>query len=286
MNKLKIQEDIIYNKYIKNDLKIIHLADIHFNVNMKEKRLKLVSDGINKEKADYIIITGDIVDSAVITYNLEKMKELVNFFHNIAKNNKVIISLGNHDIKLDCKKFFNELSQIKNITVLDNENYFDKYLCISGLTLPSNFYYNKLDREPKKVFMKHLDKYSQLISDLPSDKLKIALIHSPMILVDNDILSKLANYDLILSGHMHDGMVPEFLKFVFGKNRGIISPYKRLFPKIARGKIVKKINDKEITLIITGGVTKLSLVSAKWLSKLNFVYNVGMNRIIIKRKEV
>ena len=34
---------------------------------------------------------------------------------------------------------------------------------------------------------------------------------------------------------------------------------------------------KRITIIITGGITKLSLKSSKLLSKLNFVYNIANN---------
>ena len=286
MNKIKIQEDIIYNKYVRDDIKIIHLADIHFNRDTKEKKLILLGDVINNEKANYVIITGDIVDGAEITYDNEKIKELISFFQKLAKNNKILISLGNHDTKMDDKSFFAKLGKIKNITILDNQNYVDDNMCVSGLTLPRNFYYNKVERESKTIFTSHLEKYAHVIDKLVDDKLKVALIHSPMVLADDDILVKLAKYDLILSGHMHDGMVPGWLKFVFRNNRGIISPYKKLFPRVAHGKIVKEVNGKKVTLIITGGVTKLSLASAKILSKMNFVYDMGINRIIIKRKEV
>ena len=284
MNKIKIQEDIIYNKNTNQDIKIIHIADIHFNINTKNKKLISLSQFINLEKPNYVIITGDIIDNGKITHNDEKIQELISFFKHIAINNKVILSLGNHDIHNDYHSFFNTLNKTENLYVLDNQDFIDKNIYISGFTLPDNYYYNKLNRESIKVFIEYLNKYPKLTNNLPLDKVKVALIHSPIRLVNNEVLDKLSSYDLILSGHTHDGMVPDFLKPLFKGNRGIISPYKELFPEIAKGRITKKIKDKAITIIITGGVTKLSLTSAKWLSKLNFVYNIGINRIIITKK--
>ena len=79
-------------------------------------------------------------------------------------------------------------------------------------------------------------------------------------------------------------MVPDFLNSFFKSNTGIIAPNKRLFPSLARGKVEKMVGNKKITLIITGGITKLSAMSSKILSKLNFVYNISINKIIITKK--
>ena len=284
MNKIKIQEDVVYNNNALHDIKIIHIADIHFNINTKYQKLISLGNKINQENANYVMITGDIIDSGEIIFNKEKIKELISFFKLITKNNKVIVSLGNHDIHSDYQLFFNDLSKIKNLYILDNREYFDDYIYVSGLTLPSNYYYDKLNRESVTVLNTHLDKYSNLIKGLPQNKIKIALIHSPIKLTDEKVLNRLSEFDLILSGHTHSGMVPDFLKCLFKGNIGIISPYKKLFPKIAKGKIIKEIGNKKITIIITGGVTKLSLKSAKSLSKFNFIYNISVNRIIITKK--
>ena len=71
----------------------------------------------------------------------------------------------------------------------------------------------------------------------------------------------------------------------FKKNQGIIAPNKRMFPEIARGKIEKNIFNKKITIIITSGITKLGEKSASILSKLNFIYNIDINKIIITNKK-
>ena len=44
MNKVKIQTDIVHHDYAKKDLTIVHIADIHFNINTNvEKLVNLVN---------------------------------------------------------------------------------------------------------------------------------------------------------------------------------------------------------------------------------------------------
>lgn len=286
MNKIKIQEDIIYNKLVKNDIKIIHISDIHFNINTTGKKLDLLREKIINEKASYVMVTGDTIDNAEIIDNEDKIKELIVFLKKIAKDTKIIISIGNHDTFKNCTTFFKKLDAIDNIHVLDNESYMDEFVYVVGFTLPNNYYYNDSHDESVEYLCDTLDKNKKLWENIPNNKVKIALIHSPIKLTEEVVIKKLANFDLILCGHTHDGVVPEFLKFLFKGNRGIISPLKKFFPRIAKGKIVKNINDRELVIIICGGVTKLSPMNIKLFNILNFVYYIGVNRIIIKGKEV
>ena len=80
-------------------------------------------------------------------------------------------------------------------------------------------------------------------------------------------------------------MVPKILSKFFKKNQGLIAPRKRLFPKVARGKFEINIFNKTITIIINGGITKLGEKSAHLLSKLNFIYNIDINKITISNKK-
>ena len=79
-------------------------------------------------------------------------------------------------------------------------------------------------------------------------------------------------------------MVPGILKSLFPKNKGLIAPNKTLFPEIAKGKIEVNQDNKKITIIINGAITKLSSKSSKILSKLNIVYPISINKIIITKK--
>ena len=286
MNKIELHKDIVYNSKITKDITLIHISDIHFNKKTKEKKLNLVKEEIYKNNPDYVVITGDTIDKPSVTKDKLKIKILLVFLTDIAKFTKVIISLGNHDIfSNEDYKFFRNLNGLKNIYVLNNESYVDERIYISGFTLPTNYYYNITKNESKEILLEHLKKYKKLTTNLPVFLPKVSLIHSPMKLPDNDILTILKEYDLLLSGHMHNGMVPKLLDKFFKTNQGIIAPNKRLFPEISRGKIEKNINNKKITIIINGAITKLGEKSAGILSKMNFIYNIDINKIIITNKK-
>lgn len=285
MNKIKIHKDIVYSSKALKDITIIHLADIHFSKTTKIKKLDKIKEEIYLNNPDYVLITGDIIDNPSVTKDKMQIKKLLLFLTDIGNFTKVIISLGNHDVyQNEHYRFFKNLNDLKNIYILDNDKYIDESVYISGLTLPTGYYYNITKNESKDVLIEHLHKYKKLVNNLPKKVPKIGLIHSPIRLNDKDVLNLLNEYDLLLSGHTHGGMVPEILSKFFKKNQGIIAPNKKLFPDVARGKIENYVKDKKITLIITGGVTKLSSHSAKILNKLNFVYNVDINKIIITNK--
>lgn len=286
MNKIKVHKDIISNSKALKDISIIHISDIHFNINTKEKLLKQIKEEIFKQNPNYVVITGDTIDNPSITKNKTKIKQLLLFLTDISKFTKVIIALGNHDIfKIEDYKFFKNLNDLKNIYVLDNDIYVDESIYISGFTLPTNYYYNINDSESVEILIDHLKKHKKLTTNLPVFLPKVSLIHSPIRLTNKEVLTILKEYDLLLSGHTHGGMVPPILDKCFKKNQGIIAPNKTLFPEIARGKMEKLIGNQKITIIINGAITKLSEQSAKSLSKFNFVYNKDINKIIITNKK-
>ena len=285
MNRYNLTTDKIYNEYTKRELNIIHIADIHFSYNTKYEELNDLVKYINSFKPDYIMITGDLIDIPDITLDKEKMKEFTNFLDSLGKISKTLISLGNHDImnEFDCK-YFDNLNKINNIYVLNNKKYLDNNILVIGLTLPNYYYYNVTKHESVSILNEFLNEHSELINI--NNKLpRILLVHSPICISDEMILDKLDSFDLILCGHTHGGMVPKWLNFLFRNNYGIIAPDKRLFPKIAKGRIITKKNGKDITIIINGAITKLSRQAGKKISKLNFLYAPCVNKIIILKKE-
>ena len=281
-----LHTDVIYNSNVLRDITIIHMGDIHFSKVMDILKFDMIKDLVYKNNPDYIVITGDLIDTPKIVKDKGHIKKLVMFLTDLASMTKVIISLGNHDVfMLDDYKFFRNLNDLKNIYVLNNECYIDCDIYISGMTLPHNYYYNITKRESRELLLEYLNKNKKLVLNLPKKLPKVGLIHSPINLCDNDVLKVLNEYDLLLSGHTHGGMVLRIFNKLFKPNQGLIAPNKRLFPEVARGKMVKDILGKKITLIITSGVTKLSLSSAKILNKLNFLYNIDINKIIITSKK-
>ena len=285
MNKIDIHKDTIYNSKVLKDITLIHISDIHFNTKTKISKLNKIKEAIINNNPDYIIITGDTIDSPRETKE-KAIQNLLTFLTNLSKKYKIFISLGNHDIfKQDDYNFFKQLNQYNNIYILDNTSYKDDYIYISGFTLPTNYYYNLDKRESTDVLIEHLNNHQELITNLKNDIPKVSLIHSPIKLTDKFVINLLKEYDLLLSGHTHNGLVPKLLNKLLKKNQGLVAPRKQLFPKIARGKIEINLLGKTITIIINGGITKLGEKSAHILSKLNFIYNIDINKITITNKK-
>ena len=279
MKNIEIVKNILSSKKLKKDITFIHIGDIHYNETTSAKKLEYIKYAIEDAHPDYIFITGDLLDRPKITKNKEKIKLLVSWLNSLGNIAKVFISLGNHDIILEEDyKFFNKLNDINNIYVLNNQSYEDENVFISGFTLPTNYYYNIEKHEDEDALLETLQNNFNLVTNLPKKKYKVALIHSPILLSEKKVIEKLKEYDLILSGHMHNGLIPRILDKIIKNNYGLISPDKRLFAKNTRGKI----KTKYYTIIITGGITKLSPSSTKILSKLNGLYPISINKITVK----
>ena len=279
MKNIEIVKNILSSKKLKKDITFIHIGDIHYNETTSTKKLEYIKYAIEDAHPDYIFITGDLLDRPKITKNKEKIKLLVSWLNSLGNIAKVFISLGNHDIILEEDyKFFNKLNDINNIYVLNNQSYEDKNIFISGFTLPTNYYYNIEKHEDENALLETLQNNFNLVTNLPKKKYKVALIHSPILLSEKKVVEKSKEYDLILSGHMHNGLIPRILDKIIKNNYGLISPDKRFFAKNTRGKI----KTKYYTIIITGGITKLSTSSTKILSKLNGLYPISINKITVK----
>lgn len=277
MNKIELKKDYIYKKNIKKFL-IYHMADIHFNTNTKQSTFNKILKKVLEDRPSYIIITGDLLDTPEIIKNSSKIKELVLFLTNLSKISKVIISLGNHDTFNDEHiNFFKKINELNNIYVLNNNTYTDEYIYVYGNTLPSEYYYNVKMKESLNILLKQLNSDKNFITNLNKRKLNIGLFHSPICILDKTVTSKLQEFDLILSGHMHNGMIPNIISKYSKTTKGLVAPGKQLFPKVCRGRI----NKDNLSIIINGGITKLSQKSGKILSKLNFLYNKSINKIII-----
>lgn len=279
MKNIEIVKNILSSKKLKKDITFIHIGDIHYNETTSAKKLEYIKYAIEDAHPDYIFITGDLLDRPKITKNKEKIKLLVSWLNSLGNIAKVFISLGNHDIILEEDyKFFNKLNDINNIYVLNDQSYEDENVFISGFTLPTNYYYNIEKHEDENALLETLQNNFNLVTNLPKKKYKVALIHSPILLSEKKVIEKLKEYDLILSGHMHNGLIPRILDKIIKNNYGLISPDKRFFAKNTRGKI----KTKYYTIIITGGITKLSPSSTKILSKLNGLYPISINKITVK----
>lgn len=241
----------IYDIKASFNKKIVLISDIHYDNKKNLKHLYKVIRHIKKIKPDYICIAGDFINRTDI-----KTSDLfISWLSSLALVSEVIISVGNHDIsqfgkKNDCtnKDLFSKIRKINNVHFLDNEIYKTPDIDFIGLTFPFDYYYT-YGENVKYVHECVDDKFV-----LDSKKYNILLCHTPYPITQLSDVKLFNECNLILSGHMHGGVVPNLFRVLF-KSRGIFSPVKssrRFFCKDMYGYI------KEKNLIISSGITKLS----------------------------
>lgn len=288
MKKIILKKYNLKTNKINKKIKISLLSDIHISEIFNLKKLSIIIDKIKKEEPDYICIPGDLIDSTNVLDNNNLKKEILNFLKELSKTAKVIISYGNHDVyhlnksshvetkKWTCDKrkdYYKEINKIKNVHLLDDETYIDENISFTGLTLSYKYY--KETCENKEVFCEEI-KNKKI--KLDKSKYNIVLCHTPVYVLEE--LPILKDSDLILSGHMHNGMVHPLMEIIWKGNSGIITPTKKLYPKakLTRGRVSKK---RE--LIISGGITKLAYSAPNFFHPFNNFYPMNMEIININK---
>ena len=277
---LQVRYINLYNEKVTDDLKILAISDIHISNLVSFKKIKRIERQFLKEKADYIVFVGDLIDRVEEINNSDSLFKLKHLLEFSAKVAKTFVVLGNHDyIHRENYSSYKEkislvIKNIQGITLLDNDVYSDDELWLMGYTETIKYYRRKnYDfKEFYNDFSKHDLLYKNVDKRLPS----VALVHSPEFSDDKRCISLLNKYDLIICGHTHDGCVP----FGVGEfTRGIISPKKKFFPKNVRG--IRKIGNGYI--LVTGGVIKISKCAPKKLHFLNHLCPMQMDVIIFSK---
>ncbi len=271
----------LYNKKVSHDLKILAIGDVHISSLVSLKKISFIKKQMEREKADYIVFTGDLIDNIDDIENDDVIFKVNDLLSCAVRLAPTFVVLGNHDYihkkngRVDLagvKKFY---TNIKGVKVLDNDVYFDKYIWIMGYT-ETKKYYMKKEYDVKAFyddFKSHKELYESVNKELPT----LALIHSPEFSKDKKCVDMFHDYDLIICGHTHDGCVP----FGFGNfKRGLISPKKTFFPKNVRG--IRKLGVNYI--LITGGVVKIQKCAPRLLHPLNHFCPVQMDVVTLSNK--
>jgi predicted MPP superfamily phosphohydrolase len=275
----------------KSQPKICIISDIHFSYRVKDKKLNALREKLKERNPDYIFIPGDIVDSNDMIVDKSEEKRLLNWLESLGKIATVLISEGNHDTYKKASKehkkqtgdkwevikntdFIKKVNELENVHYLDNEVYEDKNVYVLGLTLSAHYYClfasdKKKNTSPTgenvEQFLKELDDLDQkLITNLPKNKLKFALIHSPCHLNDFRVKAELAEFDYFISGHMHNGLVPPIIDELWRSDRGLINPTKIFFTEQTRTSR-KTLSEKSI---IAGAITS-------WHESLGLAHNLN-----------
>ena len=235
----------IYSLKKKSPKEIILISDIHYRNKKDKKYLDKLYLKLKELNSAYICIAGDLCDEAYI----KDEDILIQWLEKLSKVSTVIYELGNHECYINRKKdkfgfnrdLLNKIKNIKNLYLLDNDNIIIDNINFIGITIPIDYYFEKkLDKKILKNTFSGLK--------IKKGKYNILLCHSPIDICTEEFLNG-SNIDLVLCGHMHGGVLPRIFRKIF-KNRGIISPEKKLFPQTCYGYI--KICNTEV--IISSGI--------------------------------
>ena len=231
-NKIDISNYKITSNKIKNeDLKILHLSDLHCKSFGKNQ--KYLIKKIKNLNPDIIVFTGDLISRKV---DKEKYINSYLLLEELSKTFPIYFTTGNHEYKSKALKEVQEKLTSFGVHVLINN--YEKFtiknteIFIFGFDDTSNF---------NESFNKTFNTLDNIKDKLKSSQLNILLCHRP------NFFKKQSSYgfDLIFSGHAHGGQ----FRIPF-TDQGILMPDQGFFPKLTEG--IHK--DKNSTLIISRGL--------------------------------
>lgn len=174
--------------------KLVVLSDLHYGITLDGAGLQKVVDRINNEKADVIVLDGDIVDENT-TY--EQMKEAFGILGQIDSTYGIYYVYGNHDKNNYASTPNYTVDQLADtiqksgINILEDDTaVIDDRLVLIG----------RADASDEAAGRKDI---SQLTAGLDPNKEWIVLDHQP---VEYANVTN-AGGDLIISGHTHAGQI-------------------------------------------------------------------------------
>lgn len=236
-NRFRVVSYEISHEKIKKPYTFVVLSDLHNKVYGKNHE-KLIR-AIEKEQPAGVLIAGDLL-TAKPGYPLHLALDLL---EQLAPKYPIYYGMGNHEARLflypevygTMGADYEEKLKGLGISLLRNESRsLGEDLVITGLDMKREYY-----KRFKKTTMT-TEYLKKTLGEKNKDKFQILLAHHP------DYFQEYSSWgaDLVLSGHVHGGMVR--LPFL----GGVISPALRLFPKYDGGSF----EEKESRMILSRGL--------------------------------
>lgn len=233
-----VRKHTIKNPKITGSYRVVVLADLHNKKYGKGNQLLL--QAIEQEKPDGIWIVGDILTARP----KKSLEPALEFLTALAKKYPIFYANGNHEHRIKiypetygdmAEKYAEGLEKI-GIQPLVNEH---RDLEELNMTI----YGAEIDREYYRRFViPHMEVayLTQTLGEPCAEEYTVLLAHNP------DFFPVYAEWgaDLVLSGHVHGGMVriPGW--------KGVVSPNIRFFPKYDGGKF----EEGKSTMILSRGL--------------------------------
>ena len=209
---LQVRYVNLYNKKVRQDIKILAIGDVHISDMVSFKKIEKLKSQILKEKADYIVFVGDLIDRVEEIKNNDSFSKLNDLLKCSVSVAPTFVILGNHDyIQRETHNSHLEgirkvIKDISGVILLDNDIYYDDKIWFMGYTETKEYYVKK--EYDFKAFYDDFKSHDLLYKKVDTKLPTIALIHSPEFSNDEKCMELLKDYDLIICGHTHDGCVP------------------------------------------------------------------------------
>lgn len=238
-SRFVVQNFQVSDKRIKKRGKAVVLADLH-NKRYGRDNEKLL-DAIREQKPDFIFVAGDI-PTAKPCSSLEPALRLLDV---LAKEYPVYYGNGNHEHRMKlypetygdmAKRYGQALGEMGIEPLVNSHVVLSEYgLAIYGLEIDKEYYRRFRIRKMDEDYLRYT------LGQAPGELYTVLLAHNP------DYFPQYASWgaDLVLSGHVHGGVVRVPIL-----NRGIIAPSMRLFPKYDGG-IFK---ERRSTMVLSRGL--------------------------------
>lgn len=224
-NNILLTKSYTVYKNVENEIKIIHLSDLH-GKSFGKDNIKLIKR-IDEQSPDIIFFTGDL-----ITAGVKNIKKSTDFLCDLAEKYPVFFIFGNHEYRKNQQDEVENLLKKSKVIVLKNKihkiNINGNNINILGLSYMQGDFKDYISMAKGEFSFPDM---SEKIKELEKCQgLKIILSHYP----ENFSLAEEKSfdqydYDFYFAGHAHGGQFRlPFIGGIYGAGQGF-------FPKYTKG---------------------------------------------------
>ena len=232
-------EYIITSPKIKKNCRAAVIADLHNQKYGRDNEFLL--SAIRSGKPDFIFFVGDILTAKPKA----SLDTALSFVGELAKEYPIFYGVGNHEHRMmlyhdvygDMADRYLKGLRENHVELMQNQrSILEEYgICVTGSMIHQVYYKRFSENEMQDDYLE------KLLGRVDEMHYQILLAHNP------DYFPQYASWgaDLVLSGHVHGGVV----RIPFW-NRGVASPAVRLFPKYDCGLF----REKNSTMLLSRGL--------------------------------